>query len=279
VFSVLIPSYRHVRFLPAAVGSALRSPLVAEILIVDDGSRDGSQELIGQLAEAWPDRIRELPGSGAENRGAAARLEELVAAARADWLAVLNSDDQFAPGRFELLRRHCAGVRGPLLVCGHLAIADEDGRTIGTKRGVHEPEYPWPSGFDPAAHLERGEVLPPLAHQNFVATTSNMMFNRELHARVGGFRDYRYCHDWDFALRAAAIGACHVLPHYLTVYRSHGANTIRESEEANRAEVRRVFRDLLADFPELRGIPAVVTALRANRYLGPAWLAEAGLAA
>lgn len=279
MFSVLIPSYRHARFLPAAVASALRSPLAAEILIVDDGSGDGSQELIDQLAGAWPDRVRALPGSGEENRGAAARLEELVAAARSEWLAVLNSDDQFVPGRFELLRRHCAGVRGPLLVCGHLAIVDEDGRAIGTKRGVHEPEYPWPPGFDPAACLDRGEVLPALAHQNFVATTSNMVFDRALHRQVGGFREYRYCHDWDFALRAAALGAVHVLPHYLTVYRSHGANTIRESQEANRAEVRRVFRDLLADFPALREMPAVVRALRANRYLGPAWLAEAGLAA
>jgi glycosyltransferase involved in cell wall biosynthesis len=277
MFSVLIPSYRHARFLPAAVASALRSPLVAEVLLVDDDSRDGSQELIARLAAACPERVRELPASGDENRGAAARLEELVAAARCEWLAVLNSDDAFVAGRFELIRRHCVADAG--LLCGYLAISDEGGRVVGTKRGVHEPEYPWPPDLDPVAHLDKGEVLPPLAHQNFVATTSNMVFRRSLHERVGGFRGYRYAHDWDFALRAAALGACRVLPHYFTVYRSHGGNTIRESLEGIRTEVRRIFRDLLADFPDLRRNPALVAALRANRYLGPGWLAETGLAA
>lgn len=277
MFSVLIPSYRHARFLPAAVASALRSSLVDEILLVDDDSRDGSRELIGRLAAAWPERVRELPASGEENRGAAARLDELVAAARCEWLAVLNSDDAFVPGRFDLIRRHCTAETG--LLCGYLAISDECGRVIGTKRGVHEPEYAWPTDFDPVAYLDQGEVLPPLAHQNFVATTSNMVFRRSLHQRLGGFRDYRYAHDWDFALRGAALGACRVLPHYFTVYRSHGGNTIRESLDGIRAEVRRIFFDLLADFPELRLNRGFVVALRANRYLGANWLAEVGLAA
>jgi glycosyltransferase involved in cell wall biosynthesis len=276
MFSVLIPSYRHACYLPAAVASALRSPLVDEVLLVDDDSRDGSRELIARLVAAWPGRVRELPGSGDENRGAATRLDELVQAASQEWVAVLNSDDVFVAGRFELARRHCAPEIG--LLCGYLAIADAEGRVVGTKRGIHEPEYPWPSDLDPVAHLERGEVLPPLAHQNFVATTSNMVFTRSLHARVGGFRDYRYAHDWDFVLRAAALGAFRALPHYFTVYRSHGGNTIRESWEGIRAEVRRIFHDLLSDFPALRGDPAFVRALRTNRYLGSEWLVEAGLA-
>jgi len=275
MFSVLIPSYNHAPYLAEAVASALRSPLVGELLLVDDGSRDGSQDVIARLA-AGDRRVRVLPDSGERNRGAARRLDELAAAARHDWLAVLNSDDVFVAGRFELLRPHFAA--GVEFACGLLLILDAAGRRIGTKRGVDEPEYPFPPGLDVKGHLARGELAPVLANQNFAATTSNMVFTRALWERVGGFRDYRYTHDWDFALRASLSGRSRSLPQYLTAYRVHGSNTIRESEEATRGEVRRLFHELLRDRPELREHAAFVTALRGNRYLGPEWLAAESLA-
>jgi len=272
MFSVLVPSFNHVRYLAGGIVSALRSPLVTEILAVDDGSTDRSSEVLAQLCASWPDRVRELPGSGEENLGAARRLDQLVDAASQEWVAVLNSDDTFVAGRFDVLRRHCQG--GVDFLCGHLAIQDENGHVFGTKRGVEEPEYPFPPGFDALAHLERGELLAPLANQNFVATSSNMVFRRSLHRRIGGFRDYRYTHDWDFALRAAALGGCRALPHYLSVYRDHGSNTIRESTLATRAEVRSLFRDFIADFPRLREDRAVRLALAGNHYLGADWMVE-----
>lgn len=275
MFSVLVPSYNHAPYLADAVASALRSPLAGELLIVDDGSRDGSQAVIARLA-AGDRRIRVLPGSGESNRGAARRLDELAAAARYPWLAVLNSDDAFVAGRFELL--HPLFAAGIEFASGLLLIMDHDGRRIGTKRGVDEPEFPFPADLAVKAHLARGELTPCLANQNFAATTSNMVFTRSLWERVGGFRDYRYTHDWDFALRASLSARCRFLPHFLTIYRAHGTNTIRESVDATRDEVRRLFRELLHDVPRLRSEPAVCAALRGNRYLGPEWLAEQGIA-
>jgi len=274
MFSVLVPSFNHAPYLTGGLVSALRSPLVTEILVVDDGSTDRSGEVLAQLAASWPDRVRELPGSGEENLGAARRLDQLVDAANQEWVAVLNSDDTFVAGRFEVLRRHCTDDVD--FLCGHLAIQDQNGHVFGTKRGVEEPEYPFPSGFDALAHLERGELLAPLANQNFVATSSNMVFRRSLHRRIGGFRDYRYTHDWDFALRAAAQGSCRALPHYLSIYRDHRSNTIHESKPATRAEVRSLFHDFIVDFPQLREDPEVRLALAGNRYLGSDWMAENG---
>jgi glycosyltransferase involved in cell wall biosynthesis len=42
MFSVLVPSFNHARYLAGGIVSALRSPLVTEILAVDDGSTDRS---------------------------------------------------------------------------------------------------------------------------------------------------------------------------------------------------------------------------------------------
>lgn len=272
MFSVVIPSYNHRRYLVQAVSSALRSALVAEVLLADDGSQDGSEDLIRSLERSDPQRVRRLPESGGANLGAARRLDQLVLAARCEWVAVLNSDDALADGRFEVLRRWCRGaVR---FVCGSLIVVDGEGRPLGTKKGVLEPEYPFPAAFDPLELVRRSDLVPLLVNQNFVATTSNMVFTRSLHAEVGGFREFRYVHDWDFALRAAALGGVQVLPQFLSLYRVHAANTIKEARSGVAGEVRALLRDFLADFPQLRDDARVVAGLRGNRYLDAAWWAE-----
>lgn len=271
MFSVAIPSYNHRRYLVQAVSSALRSALVREVLLADDGSQDGSEDLI-RLLESSDPRVRRLPESGGGNLGAARRLDQLVLAARCEWVAVLNSDDALADGRFEVLRRWCRGaVR---FVCGSLIVVDGEGRTLGTKKGVLEPEYPFPAAFDALDLVRRGDLVPLLVNQNFVATTSNMVFTRSLHAEIGGFRGFRYVHDWDFALRAAALGGVQVLPQFLSLYRIHAANTIKEAPSGVAGEVRALLRDFLADFPQLRDDARVVAGLRGNRYLDAAWWAE-----
>ena len=53
MFSVVIPIYNHAKFVRQAIWSALRCPLVKEILVVDDGS----QRRVGiRLPPAWPPR-------------------------------------------------------------------------------------------------------------------------------------------------------------------------------------------------------------------------------
>src|SRR5579863_6625612 len=105
MFSVAIPIYNHAKFVRQAIWSALRSPLVQEILLLDDGSRDDSPEIAASLAAAHPRRVRDLTPASPGNRGAHHRLNELVEAAQCDWIAILNSDDAFVDGRFETVIR------------------------------------------------------------------------------------------------------------------------------------------------------------------------------
>jgi hypothetical protein len=77
-----------------------------------------------------------------------------------------------------------------------------------------------------------------LSEQNHLVTTSNMVFRKNLHARLGGFRSYRYVHDWDFALRAMLLGRPAYVPRFLTCYRLHGHNTILENEGKGNVETR-----------------------------------------
>jgi glycosyltransferase involved in cell wall biosynthesis len=266
MFSVIIPVYNHSPYLANAVTSALRSRLASEILLVDDASRDGSARLAARLAASRPDRIRDLTRPGECNRGAHARLNQLVEASSEEWIAVLNSDDAMLPGRLEAVERLCRGGESSF-VCGHLLVADHTGRVIGTKRGSLDPEFPFPADFDPRAMLERRTLPHLLANQNIVATTSNMIFRKALHRDIGGFRALRYVHDWDFALRASAGGRATYLPHFLTLYRMHPSNTIKADFSEVAREVRSFMGDFVDEHPEFEGDPLFMSALQGNRYL------------
>jgi glycosyltransferase involved in cell wall biosynthesis len=251
MFSVVIPIYNHAKFVRQAIWSALRCPLVQEILVVDDGSKDGSDKIAASMARAHSGRVRDLTPPSGGNRGAHHRLNELVEMAQCEWVAVLNSDDVFVDGRFEAI------VRDPEFsncdfAFGNVLFMDERGALMGAKRG---PLDSWAAPFRPSLDLLRmvteRRFVELLSEQNYLITTSNMVFRKSLHARIGGFRPYRYVHDWDFALRATRLGRAAYVRRFLSAYRIHSRNTILENERKALVET----RSMLDNFEtELSGV-------------------------
>src|SRR3974390_2023762 len=198
MFSVVIPIYNHAKFVRQAIWSALRCPLVKEVLVVDDGSEDQSAKIAAGMAAAHSGRVRDLTPRSGGNRGAHHRLNELVEAAQCDWVAVLNSDDAFVSGRFEAI------VRDPEFsncdfAFGNVLFMNETGALVGARRGLLDIWAPALSSSVLFRMLAERRFIDPLYEKNYIVTTSNMIFRKSLHARIGGFRPYRYVHDWDFA--------------------------------------------------------------------------------
>src|ERR1700677_1624394 len=228
MFSVAIPVYNHAKFVRQAIWSALRSPLVAEVLVVDDGSSDGSDKIAAGMAAAHSGRVRDLT-SRSGNRGAHHRLNELVEAAQCEWIAVLNSDDAFVSGRFEALARHPEFADCDFAF-GNLLFMDQRGALVGAKRGPLDCWKPFRPSFELLPMIEEKRFGELLSEHNYLITTSNMIFRKNLHARIGGFRPYRYVHDWDFALRAMVHGRPAYVQRFLTAYPIHAGSTFLESE-------------------------------------------------
>lgn len=155
--SVVIASYNHAPY----VGEAIRSVLAQsfqdfEIVVVDDGSRDGTPERVREIID--PRLTLEVFEA---NRGACAALNRGLELARGEFVAILNSDDRFLPGKLE---------RQVAFLDAHPEVA----AVFGYPRIVDE----------------RGEPFSDAAHKDFAVF---MVENRDRHAWLRQFFDAGNC--------------------------------------------------------------------------------------
>lgn len=99
--SVVIPVYNAAPFVRQAVESALAQPEVHEVLLVEDGSPDNALAVCQELAAEYPQVIL-LRHPNGENRGAGASRNLGMRSASHEFLAFLDADDYYLPGRFAL---------------------------------------------------------------------------------------------------------------------------------------------------------------------------------
>ncbi|MEM4721302.1 MAG: glycosyltransferase [Candidatus Methanomethylicaceae archaeon] len=222
--SVIIPSYNHAPFITEAIQSVLnQTEKDLELIVVDDGSIDETRSILSGISDA---RLRII---FQEHQGAHAALNRGLEEAQGDYLAILNSDDIYYPQRLEQLTKILASRRDLGLVGSFIEVIDHKGRTMGIKHGYKDLEpwvLPYPERSFRAGDDQRGALVT----ENFFATTSNFLFKRELYEQIGGFRELRYAHDWDFLLRASLVSWVEVCPEVLLKYRVHSKNTIREDK-------------------------------------------------
>ncbi|MGC9349621.1 MAG: glycosyltransferase [Anaerolineae bacterium] len=224
--SVAIPSYNHAAFVGEAVASVLDQSLKdLELIVVDDGSTDSSVEVLTGFDDP---RLTVIPQS---NQGAHAALNRAIARARGTYVAILNSDDVYAHRRLETLVDKMASEPGLSLVGSHIQVINAAGRRLGIKRGYKSLE-PWLLEQPERSFRAGDDLRAALLTENYMATTSNLLFRRKHFEQLGGFRNLRYAHDWDFELRLARLGDLALVHEPLLKYRLHGHNTIRENQVA-----------------------------------------------
>lgn len=224
--SVIIPSFNHAAYLAQAVHSVLSQSIAdLELIVVDDGSTDGSLEVLAGFSDP---RLRVISQS---NHGAHAAINRGLGEAAGPFLAILNSDDFYQPSRLEkllaALRAHpAAGFAG-----SHIEVIDSQGRSLGVKHGYRDLS-PWLLEQPELSFRAGDDLRAALLTENYWSTTSNFVFRRSLYQQAGEFRPLRYVHDWDFALRAARLAPILLLDEPLLKYRIHAHNTIRENQAA-----------------------------------------------
>jgi len=216
---IIIATYNGMRYLEAQVASLLQqnTEAVIQILIGDDGSTDGTQNLIKALGERYPQKIKLLPNG--PGRGASANFSRLLQATTADYVFLCDQDDQWLPDKvqnsLEVLlevERHKTS-RTPALVFSDLEVVDRELVPLAPSLWKYQ-------GLNPEA-----VDLMSLVQQN-VVTGCTVLVNRALLEHALPIPTVACMHDHWLALVAAAIGEIALLRQTTVRYRQHGENGI-----------------------------------------------------
>ena len=187
--SVVVPAYNLARYLGRAIDSALAQDWPAEaleVIVVDDGSTDETQQVLG----AYGERIRVVRQ---DNGGLVRAVDRGLAEVTGDYVALLDADDEWPTDR---LTRHVAFLEAHPevgLVHGDMTIIDAEGAVLS------------PSFFEAnGTHLTRGRVLGRLLGGNFVSGGAST-FRAALLPAVRPIADDAAYPDWWIAATIAAV--------------------------------------------------------------------------
>ncbi|MDD3597278.1 MAG: glycosyltransferase [Sulfuricurvum sp.] len=223
--SIIIPSYNHEKYIQRCIDSVLNQTYSDwELIIIDDGSSDSSNELIGLYTDT---RIKHVMQ---ENGGAHNAINRGLSLAQGEYLTILNSDDEYHAQRLEKCIRYFSVNADIDLISTWIDVVDAESRKLGTKQAWHNME-PWEIKNKQKTFASTEDYALNALMSNFVSTTSNMIFKRSVYEKVGGMRNLRFTHDWDFLLRVCSDHHCYNLSEPLLNYRIHNTNTISSNRK------------------------------------------------
>ena len=265
------------RFLDAAIDSVrAQSFRDWELLLVDDGSSDGSGEIARRHAAADPDRVRYVEHPGHSNLGPSAARNAGIAASRGEFIAFLDGDDVWLPERL---------ARAVALLDAHPEADMAYARTQywWSWAGPQARERDWDQshGFRVDRTIAPPELLRKfLEGEAAVPCIGTLTLRREAVVSCGGFVDeFRGLYEDQVFLARVCIGhAVYVSSDLWDRYRQHpdsACATAARSDAADRA--RDAYLAWLVQFLAsrgLRGTPLWDAALRAGKPRSRRWHAR-----
>lgn len=222
--SIIIPTYNREQYIVEALESALAQTYPnLEIIVVDDGSKDGTRSAIEPFLSDQSGR--RVACFYQENKGVSAARNLGIQKAKGDYLLFLDSDDIAQPNLVEAL----VSALGSDPACG-VAYSEFLYFTDGHKEGLSKPAF--------IGRYYSGDIFSKLIEEgNFVVNIA--LVRRECLVKAGLFQGQSLV-DWDLWLRIAYQGYrfCHVgVP--LVLVRKHESNLTLDKVRAarSRAEV------------------------------------------
>lgn len=231
--AILLATYNGARWLPEQLDSLLAQQGVSlHVLVRDDGSTDGTPQLLTEYDLAHPGTFSILPQDGLRlgPRGTFAALLEhaLDHPRRFNRFMFCDQDDVWFPQKAATLLAALEALpgSGPRLAHADARVVDQDLEPIAAS--FWQRARIDPNGIDIRRLLLQNVVMGHCA-----------LFDRALAERAVPIPPQAYMHDWWLALTASAFGSITAVREPLSLYRQHGANV-----EGSRARVLARFLSL-----------------------------------
>jgi glycosyl transferase family 2/glycosyl transferase family 1 len=221
--SVVIATYNFERFLARAIDSALGQDYPAdalEVIVVDDGSTDGTPELM----KAYAGRVKYIRK---ENGGHLSTFDRGIGEATGDYIALLDGDDEWLPHKLRA-QVDLLEARPDLgLVHGDMRVVDGDGTVLAdsffAERNIVNVE---------------GDLLWALMRHNTI-TTSAVLVRASLKHLYHPIPGWARVQDWWISLRVAEVAGIGCIHEPIVDYRRHGSNINHGRQGRRRAELLR----------------------------------------
>ena len=193
--SVLVPVRDGEEHLPAAIDSLERQELDDyEVIVVDDGSRDRTPELLA----AWARRDERVHLLRSPRRGIARALDRALAEARAPLVARMDADDVALPGRLVAQAAALEAEPGLDVLGTHVRVVSASGERISDGMRRYEA---WLTSLVTPSDIARDLFIEsPFCHPTVMARRQRLV-------EAGGYRDVDGPEDYDLWLRLARGGA------------------------------------------------------------------------
>ena len=204
--SVIIPTYNRAHLVGRAIQSVLNQTYQDfEIIVVDDGSIDNTEEIVNSFDDK---RIRYIKHK--KNKGAAATRNTGIKNARGEYIAFQDSDDEWLSEKLdEQIKIFKNESNNPGAVYCGVTYIDKKGNSINKKW------YP----------KKKGNIYEDLLYKNCVGGCSNVIVKKECFNQVGLFdENFLLCQDIDMWIRIARCYRFSFAKSCLVKYRIHADN-------------------------------------------------------
>lgn len=227
--SVVVPVFNHRAFVKQAIhGIQSQTHSNLEIIVGDDGSTDGSYDVLLDLSRS-DSRIRLFRQ---ENSGPGATLNHALSLCNGQLIATTASDDVFYKEKIEC-QINCILERPNVVgALSHVDFINENDQLIDA------PEHLRPVFNVP--NRPRAELLVDFLVRGNTLNASSGLYRKEVFDKIGGFRpSCLQLHDWEFYFRCLELGDLDVIQNRLMAYRvrsdqgnlSSATNNIRSENE------------------------------------------------
>lgn len=257
--SVVLPNYNGSAFLKIAVDSVLAQSFTDfELIVVEDGSTDGSAELLASYSDP---RLRVIPLE--QNEHICVALNTGLAAARGKYIARIDSDDCWLPEKLEKQYRYMEENPDCGACFTLVTVMDEEERTLS------EEQSPFVSIFR-EGNRTRFEWLRYLFFFGNHLCHSSAFFRRDIVRQLGPYRtSLVQIQDYEYWLRIANVSQLYVLQEPLVRYRHRlrGGN-VSEATQTNNIRSKYEFYNVLRGCMEQILDDTLITAFQGD-FLRP----------
>jgi glycosyltransferase involved in cell wall biosynthesis len=242
--SVVVPFWNVEGFLEDAIQSVMAQTFQAwELILVDDGSTDGSTVLAKQYAERFSGRIRYFEHENHRNRGVAASRNLGIRHAKAPYIAFLDADDAWFPNKLSRQLAILESEPDAAMVCGPSQIwYSWTGRSEDVARDYVKDLRIASAGLVKPPAL----LLSSLNRGTFVANPSTILIRREALDRVGGFEEsfvgpLQTAEDAAFLAKVQLRESVFVATECWSRYRKHENSLFSKMTTSGRTRATRLF--------------------------------------